>query len=228
MPYGRIDSSAQDFAQKAATLLSTHIRYVLGVRGRCVLGLSGGSTPKLVYELLGKDPAIDWRAVSVFLIDERYVPPTHADSNEKMIRETLLKTAPIPSSQCIFPRTDLPLPACAEDYARRITAMLEDEPADIAVLGIGEDGHTASLFPKLGDEAFEDDIVIVTTTDKFAVRERISISLPFLTKIKLPIFLLQGEKKRAVWDEMIGASVDLRRWPAQAILATERAVAMIG
>ena len=102
------------------------------------------------------------------------------------------------------------------------------EAPDIAVIGMGDDGHIASLFPPLTDEAFEDKDVIITTTDKFVIRERISVSLPFLTKVRLPIFLLQGEKKKAVWDEMIAASVDLRRWPAQAVLATERGVAVLG
>ena len=120
MPYGRIDSTFEDFATKATTLLSTHIKYVLSVRGECIIGLSGGSTPKPVYTLLGKDESIDWRAVSIFLLDERFVPATHPDSNQKMIRETLLANAQIPASKCVFPRTDLPLPACAEDYERQL------------------------------------------------------------------------------------------------------------
>lgn len=228
MPYGRIDSSPEDFAAKAAALLSTHIRFVLAEKGRCVIGLSGGSTPRAVYELLGQDQSIDWRAVSVFLIDERNVPPTNPESNQKLVRDTLFKDAPIPESACAFPRTDLPLPACAEDYARQLEALLEGDPADIAVLGMGDDGHIASLFPPLEDEAFEEENVIVTTTQKFAVRERFSVSLPFLIKIKLPIFLLKGEAKKKVWEEMLAAPIDLRRWPAQAVLASERAVAVIG
>jgi len=228
MPYGRIDAIDNDFVARAVALLSAQIRFFIGQHGKCALGLSGGSTPKPIYELLGQDTEIDWSAVHVFLVDDRFIDPSDSKSNQFLIRESLLKYADIPESNLCFPRIDLPLPVSATDYEDRLHIMLDGQTADIVTLGIGEDGHIASLFPPLEDDAFEEADVLVTTTDKFDVRIRLSVSLPFLTKVKLPVFLLQGEKKKALWEEMLAADVNLRRWPAQAVLATERAMAVIG
>lgn len=228
MSYGRIDATPGDFAAKAAALLAAHIKFFLNEHGACTLGLSGGSTPKPIYALLGQDASIDWSSVYVFLVDERYIDITDAKSNQKLVRDTLLEHARIPEENLFFPRTDLPLPACATEYEERLHALLGEKTVDIVTLGMGDDGHIASLFPPLDDDAFDEHDVLVTTTDRFDVRERVGVSLPFLTQAKLPVFLLQGEGKKKVWEEMLAADVNLRRWPAQAVLATERAIAVIG
>jgi 6-phosphogluconolactonase len=186
---------------------------------RCIVGLSGGSTPGPVYELLGQSKKLSWEHVWVYLIDERYVPAIHPDSNQKIIRETLLQHAPIPEEQILFPDTLLQLDECVMDYEQRLHGLFQKGPTDIAVLGMGEDGHIASLFPPVSDAAFGDHLVLHTQTDRFAVHDRISVTMPVLEAALTSVFLLKGDTKKKVWEDMKHAKEDVKRWPAQALLS---------
>lgn len=230
MPYARIDAlTEQEFTEKAAILLSKQIQFFIKEHGTCVIGLSGGTTPKPVYQMLAKDKGIDWSKVTIFLVDDRYVTADHTDSNQHLVRATILTHAQIPADQIILPHTHMPLEQCISNYNERLGELLKDHPADIVILGMGDDGHIASLFPPVLDEAFDANLFAIhTTTDRFAVRDRISVTLPVLTKAKMAVFLLKGEGKRAVWEEMLKEKQDSRKWPAQAVLAEERSFAVIG
>lgn len=230
MPYARIDAASdQEFTTKATILLSKQIQFFIKETGKCVLGLSGGTTPKPIYEALAKDKAIDWSKVTIFLVDDRHVTADHTDSNQHLIRTTILTHARLPADQIIFPHTGMPIDACVENYDQKLHELLGASPADIVVLGMGDDGHIASLFPPLTEEALAKELYAIhTITDRFAVRDRISVTLPVLTSAKISVFLLKGEGKRAVWETMIKDKRDSRRWPAQSVLAEERGFAVIG
>jgi 6-phosphogluconolactonase/glucosamine-6-phosphate isomerase/deaminase len=96
--------------------------------------------------------------------------------------------------------------------------MLSRGIAHIVILGMGSDGHIASLFPPLQENAFGDRLVLHTQTDNFAVRERISVSMIILGSAERKIFLLSGEEKKKVWEEMLLSDEDMHRWPALAVL----------
>ncbi|NLG06853.1 6-phosphogluconolactonase, partial [Candidatus Peribacteria bacterium] len=142
-------SGNAEFTAQSVVILQQKILNAIEQYDSCILGLSGGSTPRPVYEELGQRSDIDWQKVQLFLVDERYVPPDHAESNQKLVRDTLLKHADVPPDQCYFPDTSLGIEDCVLAYARSFVDLFAARPPDVMVLGLGPDGHTASLFPPL-------------------------------------------------------------------------------
>lgn len=127
-------------AEKIAELLRTTDE----ARGRACVALAGGTTPRAVHEALAARKDVPWERVHVFFGDERCVPPDHPDSNYRMAKESLLDRVPIPAQQIHRPQAEAPNHDAA---ARAYEALLPPE-LDLVILGIGEDGHTASLFPR--------------------------------------------------------------------------------
>ncbi len=210
-------TAGQDFVDTSVRVLSERIHQSIDEFGRAIVGLSGGSTPKPIYSALGKC-AIPWDKVSLFLVDERYVPADHDDSNQKLVRETLLNTASIPEENLLFPDTSLSLEECIHHYDLKLAGMLSAGIPHIVTLGMGNDAHIASLFPPVPDAAYGDRLVLHTKTDQFAVHDRISTTMVVLGSADRKIFFLQGEEKKVVWEEMMNAEEDLNRWPAKAVL----------
>jgi 6-phosphogluconolactonase len=133
---------AGSVAEAAATRIEGWIAAALDSRGRCSIALSGGRTPRDLYRRLAAGP-IDWSRVRIYFADERAVPPEDADSNFRMARETLIDPARIPPRNVHRMKGEYPdLAVAVEEYEAHLT-----EPLDAVVLGIGEDGHVASLFP---------------------------------------------------------------------------------
>ena len=222
-------ASEEEFVEKTVAVLTQWVQEICEKQDvhdihshiseySCTIGLSGGSTPRPVYEALGR-AKLPWKKIRLFLADERYVPADDPDSTQHMIRETLLKHAHIPSKNIIFPDTTLTLHSCITEYQKAFLHLCKNHPPDICILGLGPDGHITSLFPPLRDATFsEEKLVIHTTTDQFAVHDRISLTLPALTQAKKFIFLLKGEEKRQTWHTMLESGEDERRWPAKYIL----------
>ncbi|HUG88371.1 MAG TPA: 6-phosphogluconolactonase [Actinomycetota bacterium] len=156
--------------------------------GPRTIALSGGSTPRPLYEALARQP-YPWEEVDVFFGDERCVPPDHPDSNFGMAREALLAMVaahahPMPGETCD-----------AEAYERTLRERFGDEvpSLDLVLLGLGEDGHTASLFP--GDPALDERerwVVRVERPD----HPRLTLTLPVLGGARAAMFLVEGEAKR--------------------------------
>jgi len=221
-------SGEEEFVSQAVKFLAQKITDAIQERGECILGLSGGSTPKPVYEALGKVP-LDWDAVRCFLIDERYVSPTNKDSNQKLVRESLVAHARIRERNLVFPDTSLPIDACVERYARDLLALFDEHLADIVILGMGNDGHIASLFPPLGEHLLDDShLVAHTQTQEFAIPDRITVTLNSIAAANHIVFLLKGVEKKKVWDKMHFSSEDERRWPAKKILASTEVTVVWG
>ena len=207
-----------EFLKHGVEVLASAIRSTLAKQNRCLLGLSGGKTPAPIYEALGKEKNIDWSKVWIFLVDDRYIRSDSPHSNQFLLRSTLLRSAPIPDSQLLFPQTNLAYEECIAEYNQVIAAALSKQAPDMIVLGMGSDGHIASLFPPVPDEAHGPANVIATHTETFDIPKRISVTLPVLMKAKQALFLLQGKEKRRVWEEMTESKEDEKRWPAKGIL----------
>lgn len=186
------------------------------------IGLSGGSTPKPIYEKLSAEKKIDWKRVQLFLLDERYVPADHQDSNAKMIREALLKNEAAGVS-FIVPDTTLSLADCIAQYDKKVSSL----HPDLLVLGMGPDGHIASLFPPVPPEAFGPSSVLHTTTDRFAISDRISVTFPVLESATKRVFLITGSDKSALLEKMKDGNQDASLSPASALM-DERTVWIVG
>ncbi len=210
--------SEEEFVDTAASLIANQIRKAIAARGRCSLALSGGSTPGPVYERLAALADIDWSAVIILLVDERCVPVDDEQSNQKMIIDRLLRHLPTRPARFIGPNTKLNPDDAAMDYAHQIEEVLDVEPLDVCVLGLGDDGHTASLFPPLPPAAKSPLTAIHTEQDRFPVIDRLSLTLPVLGAARAAIILLTGEKKKAVYNEMLASPVGADRWPLKAVL----------
>jgi 6-phosphogluconolactonase len=191
-------SGAERLAETAADRMTALASEAIAERGRFVLALSGGSTPRPVYRLLaqgGRSLAIDWPRVELFWGDERCVPPDHPNSNYRMARRALLDGVGIPASNVHRIRGELPPQEAAAAYRSELKAVLgQTGRFDLILLGLGSDGHTASLFP--GTRAVEEQQqnVVAAYVEKLATW-RITLTLPVINKARHVLFLVRGDGK---------------------------------
>ena len=157
-PELHVHATPEEAFESVAQLVCSLSAGSIAARGRFTVALGGGSTPAALYRLLASSPLaddVDWSRWHVFWGDERCVPPDHPDSNFGMARRTLLDHVPIPPSQVYRMVGEDPPQQAAADYALALAdALAPDGRLDLALLGIGDDGHTASLFP--GTAALEE------------------------------------------------------------------------
>ena len=144
-------SSSEELSAAAAREFAARAEEAIEERGRFAVVLAGGSTPETMYGILARDymDRIDWSRVYVFFGDERSVPPHHEDSNHKMASEVLLDHVPVGNVHRM--RGELPPEEAAEAYEEELRTFFQTEDVprfDLILLGIGADGHTASLFPE--------------------------------------------------------------------------------
>lgn len=206
------EAAADDFAEKAAEAIASS--------GRFAVALAGGSTPKAAYELLATAYAdkVDWANVYVFFGDERSVPPDADDSNYRMARESLLDHVPVGSVHRM--RGEL-LPDEAamryEEELRGFFGTLGGPPEfDLIQLGIGDDGHTASLFPNTPALEVTDRWVAQNPVPKLET-VRITLTLPVVNAAKSVTFLVAGEGKAEALKEVLEGDADPREYPSRLI-----------
>lgn len=206
-----------------------------------IVGLSGGSTPRPVYELCWevlrssrfRRSDIDWSRVIFFLVDERYVKEDDSHSNTRMIKETLFKEDqsnpfPIPIENFLYPDTNLPIEECVIEYQRKLSSIFQFSRPTMVVLGLGPDGHTASWFPpfSLNDsyQAYNPfSYVAHTTQDIFPVKDRITVAMHLILNAKLKLLLLKGEDKTVKYLELTNmkqTKETLRQQPLLQLLRT--------
>ena len=167
---------------------------------RFTLVLSGGPTARRCYERLAEGtgpPAIDWSVVSVYLGDERLVPADDPDANQRLVREALLdRVGPVGTFRPM--PTDGPASECAAAYRRTVAELLQTDGIDLIHLGMGPDGHTASLFPGSAALGAGPDELVVATTDPNGrnPHPRLSLTLPAIDRARLAVFTVAGEAKR--------------------------------
>lgn len=231
----RIYHDAEELALKAARLFARLAdQYVVGC-GRFSVALSGGSTPKAMLSLLAADPFVDtvpWSSIYFFWGDERCVPPDHPDSNYRMASEALLSKVPVPPANIFRMPAENPDPQrAAEEYAgtltrfflagtaatRTDTAPLSNLPRfDLVFLGMGPDGHTASLFPHTTALQAGDQIVVANYVEKFKVH-RITLTASTINNARNVTFLAGGDDKAETLKNVLEGSYQPDLYPSQLI-----------
>lgn len=191
-----VAKDAAGLAERAAAHIAELIAVAPGPR--VSLGLAGGSTPRATYEKL-RDADIDWTVVDAWLGDERWVAPDHKHSNARMAREVLLDHVPAafldnPWCEGCDPKT------VAEQYAADLDRTIGDKP-DIVLLGMGDDGHTASLFP--GTTALEETQAGYAANLVPEKGWRLTATLPLLHRVRKIIFLVSGEGKADILAQVL-------------------------
>jgi 6-phosphogluconolactonase len=214
-PEGLAGAAAGEFAARAAEAIEE--------RGRFTVVLAGGSTPKATYDILARDYAgrIDWSKVHVFFGDERSVPPDDDDSNYKMAREALLDHVPIGSVHRM--QGELPPDDAAAAYEEELRGFFGPDELpkfDLILLGIGGDGHTASLFPETSALEVHDRLVVANPVLKLETT-RITLTVPVLNAAHAVYFLVAGEGKADALAHILGGDADPRAYPASLIQPQE-------
>jgi 6-phosphogluconolactonase len=199
-------------ARRAAELV---VAAAQAAKDRFAIALSGGSTPKRLYQLL-VDAPMPWARTHCFWGDERFVPPDHPSSNYRMTREALLAHVPIPPSQIHpVPTMGLTPDAAAAEYERTLKTfygredLIERPLFDVVLLGLGTNGHTASLFP--GKPVLEERHRWVGCMDDAEAGPRITLTYPSLESSRETLFLVAGADKKVVLREVLDGD---RRHPA--------------
>ena len=193
-------------------------------RGRFTLALAGGSTPKSLYNLLATNArtALPWERMFFFWGDERHVPPTDPDSNYRMADETMLSKIPVAAANVFRMKTENPdAAAVAEDYEQTLRKFFQLEPGqvpafDLILLGMGPDGHTASLFPGTAALQEKSRLVLANWVEKMKTY-RITLTLPVLDAAGCVIFLVSGTDKAAALHAVLEEDVPGEQYPAKLV-----------
>ncbi len=224
--------NASDVAREAAPRIARALQGAIRKNGRAAAALSGGNTPRDTYTRLAHEPGIDWTKVDVFWVDERAVPPTDDRSNYRWAKATLLDTAHVPAGRTHRMLAEDPdLWAAAGAYERTIREHVEVDadgvPAfDVVVLGVGDDGHTASLFP--GEPTIDVvDRLVAAVPAKGEREARLTLTAPAIEHARALVVIATGAGKRDALERVWAAQGDLPRTPARIIRACRGGVTWI-
>jgi 6-phosphogluconolactonase len=208
--------SGNALARRCAETIASAIDLALAQRDRCQIALAGGTTPAAAYRYLGQQ-RLPWERVDLLLGDERWVSADDPASNARLVRDTLMASGP-GQAACLHPvPTHLSDPEQgAEAYAGTLAKLCSGEPPvlDLVLLGLGDDGHTASLFP--GTAATREQDRTVTVGDGKGLA-RITLTAPVLSAARQVIFLVSGEGKRQALRRLLDPSESPERTPARLV-----------
>ena len=221
IPTVRVVESVDNLARAGAAEFLECARDAEQARGRFVVALSGGSTPRRLYELLAREPfrrQIPWASVEFFWGDERTVPPDHPDSNFRMAKEVLL--APLGISPARIHRIEAERPdrdAAARAYETELARVLGEPPRlDLVLLGLGADGHTASIFPQT--PAVRERVRWVVAHHVPALgADRITLTAPIINQAACVVFLVAGAEKATAVARVLHGPREPDLLPAQLI-----------
>jgi len=213
-----ICKDAEDLARHAAGLFVTLAGRALGARRQFSVALAGGQTPRRMYEMLAQDRfafQVVWPAVQVFWSDERCVAPDHSQSNYRMAHEALLSKVGMPPGNVHRMRGEEPSPqASADGYESMMRDQLGESPRlDLALLGMGADGHTASLFPS--SPALAESRRIVAVTQAPDGIPRLTLTLPAINAARVVAVLVSGTGKAETLRRVLGAESREEGFPIQ-------------
>jgi 6-phosphogluconolactonase len=210
-------SDATQLARECAERIAALIDLALDQRDRAHIALSGGTTPAAAYRVLNKEH-LPWNRVDVVLGDERWVPATDPASNARMLRDTLLaKGGPGADARFHPVPTELDSPSASVDaYEAYVRDLCPGDPPifDVMLVGLGDDGHTASLFP--GTPATQERSRLVTIGAGKGL-ERISLTAPVLSAARQVIFLVSGAAKRQALQRLLDPAEQAERTPAKLV-----------
>jgi 6-phosphogluconolactonase len=209
----------EELAEAAARDFVVRAEAAINGRGRFAVVVAGGSTPETTYEVLARDYAdrLDWSKVHIFFGDERTVGPDDEDSNYRMVRETLLSHVRVGSVHRM--RCELPPTEATTDYEEQLREFFGTDgvPAfDLILLGLGKDGHTASLFPETSALDVTDRWVVINPVLKLGT-SRVTLTIPVINAAEAVTFLVAGEDKATALREVLEGDADPRAYPAKFI-----------
>jgi 6-phosphogluconolactonase len=209
--------------QRALQRTVESIQRAIADHGLCTVALAGGGTPKPLYQALAQQ-ALPWEQLYIFWGDERYVPVDHPDSNAGMAKQAWLDQVPIPPSQIFITPTEVtdPVQAAAlyEETLRTVFGKFQDLSTDgvpqfdLILLGMGDDGHTASLFPHTAALAVQDQLITVGNKDG---EPRITFTVPLLNHSRQVMFLAAGTNKQAALQQVFSAQGDDQTYPSRLV-----------
>jgi 6-phosphogluconolactonase len=221
-----ISATASEVAAAAAELFATTAIYAASARGVARIAISGGSTPKSMFQLLA-DPTqpylndIPWAKLQLFWVDERCVPPDHPESNYRMTNEAMLSKVPLPDANIHRMEGELDPEEAASRYESEIRNAFKLEGAqtptfDLILLGLGPDGHTASLFPHT--EGL-DEMARIVIANHVPQKDtwRITLTWPVLVQGREVAFLMEGKEKEEMVRTVFTGGYDPETYPAQLI-----------
>lgn len=218
----RIFDSPEEVAHAAALLFIDSSKQAILANQRFSVALAGGSTPRGVYELLASDAyrnQLDWSNTHLFFGDERCVPPTDAASNYRMAYETMIGRLPIPAEQVhpIKGEGDPEANARAyEDELKRYFPNFGWPRFDLIFLGLGDDGHTASLFPYTAALEEKESWVVANRVDKLE-DVRITLTAPAINHAMKIAFLVTGKEKAVALAAVLRGTIGTEMYPAQLV-----------
>jgi 6-phosphogluconolactonase len=215
----RVYNDPTKLSEAAAQIFVEEARRRIDESGRFSVALAGGSTPKATYEILAREYCgpedLDWRGVYVFFGDERTVPPDHEDSNYRMAREALLSHVPVGSVHRM--RGEMEAREAAALYEKELEEFFGGPPVlDLVLLGIGEDGHTASLFPDTPALDARDRWAVENPVEKLNTT-RLTLTVPAVDAARKVAFLVAGEGKAEALEEILEGDANPHKYPAKLV-----------
>jgi 6-phosphogluconolactonase len=221
-------TTPQELFAAAAEEVVCAAKEAVAERGRFSIALSGGSTPKSLYTLLATNAksSVPWDRTFFFFGDERHVPPTDPESNYRMAEETLLSKVPVGSANVFrIPAENSDAAAAAEAYEETLRRFFALQPGqiprfDLILLGMGPDGHAASLFP--GSAALQEKsrLVVANWVEKFKTT-RITLTLPVLNAARCVVFLVSGTEKAAALHAVLQSDAPGEQYPSKLVRPTD-------
>jgi 6-phosphogluconolactonase len=207
-------AAAVEFLQRARTAIQGS--------GRFTVALSGGSTPRNLYSLLATQSDVPWGQIRFFFSDERHVPPDSPDSNFRMADESLFSRAPIPQENIFRVPAEIPdADRAAQSYEQTLRQFFQLEEDDLPrfdliLLGLGPDGHTASLFPRTAALHEDERLVAANWVEQFKTW-RITFTYPALNHAAAVLFMATGAEKQGALLQVLQGKPDSETYPAQDI-----------
>ena len=203
----------------ASSYVSDIILDIGGNEGVVRVAVSGGSTPIRLYEDLAKNPVLPWEEVELYQVDERYVPVTSRENNQRAVRAAFGEGTLERMKAAYFFRTEKDIEDTLEHYEEVLESL--DAPLfDIIILGIGKDGHFASLFPE-GDylRSMEDKVIATRAGHEYDTNQRLSLTVESVLSAETVIVLLKGEDKQDVVKELLEGKQSATHYPAKFLLS---------
>lgn len=215
-------------AQAAAAIIAAEARAAFAARGRFIMGVSGGDTPQQMLRMLARED-VPWDGLHVVQVDERIAPLGHPDRNLTLLHEALLKHVPLREEQIHAMPVELAdLHVAATRYAQELSEIAGSPPTlDLVHLGLGPDGHTASLVP--GDPVLAVSDVDVALTDVYQGRQRMTLTYPILNRSRRILWIVTGGEKAEMLERLRDGDLSIpagRVNREQALVLTDCAAAV--
>lgn len=223
----KIFKNVKELALNAAKHVAFIANHAIKTRGRFTMALSGGNTPYALYEVFTQpeySEQIEWKKVYLFWSDERFVPHSHPESNYGIAKEAFLSQISIPTGNIFpVPTESTTVEAAAETYAQSIINLLGSTPCfDLILLGIGQDGHTASLFPNFPEVVHPSEKLVAPVIDSPKPPPvRITFTYKLINNAENVMFLVTGEHKAETVKKILTEPVNQNLFPAKGVNPVE-------